>query len=42
MFCIPNYDENDKRLLPIGKNKKIIGPFKDELGGKIMIEFFGL
>ena len=42
MFCIPNYDENDKRLLPIGKNKKIIGLFKDELGGKIMIEFFGL
>ena len=36
------YDENDKRLLPIGKNKKVIGLFKDELGGKIMEEFCAL
>ena len=35
-FDNSNYDEDDKRLLPIGKNKKAIGPFKDELGGKIM------
>ena len=27
-----NYDENDKRPLPIGKNKKVIALFKDELG----------
>ena len=34
-----NYDENDKRPLPVGKNKKVIGLLKDELGGKIMKEF---
>ena len=28
-----------KRLLPIGKNKKVIGLFKDELEEKIMEEF---
>ena len=38
-FDTSNYDENDKRPLPIGKNKKVIGMFKDELGGKIMKEF---
>ena len=41
-FDTSNYDENDRRPLPIGKNKKVIGLFKDELGGKIMIEFVGL
>ena len=37
-----NYDENDKISLPIGKNKKVIGLFKDELGGRIMNEFCAL
>ena len=33
-----NYDKNDKRPLPISKNKKVPGLFKDELGGKIITE----
>ena len=37
-----NYDENDKRPLPIGMNKKVIGLLKDKLGGNIMKEFCGL
>ena len=37
-FDTSNYDENDKRPLPIGKNKKVSGVFKDELGGKIIAE----
>ena len=41
-FGTSNYDEHDKRPLPIGKNKKVIGLFKDELRGKIMKEFIGL
>ena len=46
-FDTSNYDEcnsveNNKRPLPIGKNKKVIGLFKDELGGKIMKEFLAL
>ena len=34
-----NYDENNKIPFPKGKNKKVIGLFKDELGGWIMKEF---
>ena len=41
-FDTSNYDENHKRPLQIGVNKKVIGMFKDELGGKIMKEFCAL
>ena len=41
-FDTSNYDKNDKRSIPKGKNKEISGLFKDELGGKIMIEFVAL
>ena len=40
-FDTSNYDENDKKPLQIGVNKKI-GMFKNELGGKIMKEFCAL
>ena len=36
-FDTSNYEVN--RPLSTGKNKKVIGLMKDELGGKIMIEF---
>ena len=42
-FDASNFDVNDNRPLPIGKNKKkVIGKFKDEPGGKIMSEFCAL
>ena len=41
-FDTSNYDKKDKKPLPIGKNKKVPGLFKDELGGKIMTEVVAL
>ena len=41
-FDISNYDEDDKRSLPICKTRNAIGLFKDELGAKIMKEFIWL
>ena len=41
-FDTSNYDKNDKTPHPIGKNKKVPGLFKDELGGKIITEFVAL
>ena len=40
-FDTSNYDKNDKRPLPIGINKRVIGMYKEELGGKIMLELCG-
>ena len=39
-FDTSNYEVN--RPLPTGKNKKVIGLMKDELGGKIITEFVAL
>ena len=39
-FDASNYEVN--RPLPTGKNKKVIGLMKDELGGKIIMEFVTL
>ena len=39
-FDTSNYESN--RPLPTGKNKKVIGLMKDELGGKTITEFFTL
>ena len=39
-FDTSNYEV--KRPLPIGRNKKVIGLMKDELGGKIITEFVTL
>ena len=43
-FDTSNYNENKtgKRQLPIGKKKKVIGLFKEEVGGKILEEFCAL
>ena len=39
-FDTSNYELD--RLLPKGKNKKVIGLMKNELGGKMMTKFVGL
>ena len=46
-FDTSNYSEDkcnsfDKRLLTMGKNKNVIGLFRDGLGRKIMTEFVRL
>ena len=40
-FDTSGYDKKDNRPLSIGINKKVFGTHKDELDGKIMIEFCG-
>ena len=41
-FDESGYSKNENRPLPIGKNKKVTGLMKDELGEKIMTEFVAL
>ena len=41
-FDTSNYSQDDKRPLPGGMKKKLIGLFKDKLGGMTMIEFVAL
>ena len=41
-FDRSNYEENDKTPLPVGKNKKVDGLFRNGLGGEIMNEFAGV
>ena len=41
-FDTSGYPNDELRLLPIGKNKKVIGLMKDELGGEILKEFISL
>ena len=41
-FDTSNYSEDDKIPLRRGMNKKVIGLFKDELGGTIMTGFVAL
>ena len=41
-FDTYGYPNDGSRPLPIGKNKKVIGLMKDELGGEIMKEFVSL
>ena len=41
-FDTSGYPNDGLRPLPIGKNKKVIGLMKDELGGEIIKEFISL
>ena len=41
-FNTSDFERNDNRPLEIGKNKKVLGKFKDEVGGKIMTTFCAL
>ena len=36
------FDTNGLKPLEIAKNKKVLGKFKDEIGGKIMTKFVAL
>ena len=38
-FDTSNFNKNDNKPLEIGKHKKVLGKFKDEIGGKMMTKF---
>ena len=42
MFDTSNFPPSHPSGIPVGKNKKVVGMFKDEAGGKIIEEFVGL
>ena len=42
MFDTSNYPKNHPSGIETGVNKKVIGKFKDEAGGRIITEFVGL
>ena len=42
LFDTFNYPADHPSKIPTGKNKKLVGKFKDEAGGKIIPEFVGL
>ena len=42
LFDTSNYLKDHPSKIPTGKNKKVIGMFKDEAGGKIIQGFVGL
>ena len=42
MVDTSNFNKNDNRPLEIGKSKKVLRKFKDEIGGKIMTNFVAL
>ena len=41
-FDTSNYDKDHPSGIPAGKNKKVLGFYKDECGGKFITEFVGL
>ncbi len=42
LFNTSNYPKDHPSKIPTGKNKEVIGMFKDEAGGKIIQGFVGL
>ena len=42
LFDTSNFPKDHPSNIPTGVNKKVIGMFKDEVGGKIITEFVGL